>query len=98
MCLLLSSLRFLFQEIFIFDESGTNVGLLKPVTGSPQYVEPPNVYRNDAGNDGIVDADVVPLNLLHANAINGFWQVDLQGAFKRDTHVYPRRPTCNTCM
>ena len=65
----------------IFDENLVNVGLNKPVTGSPQWVGDAtfaSVFTLQAGNDGILDNDATPVNMVHTGGFDGFWQVDLQ--------------------
>jgi hypothetical protein len=67
-----------FKELMVLDGDGYNVALKKPVTGVPQYIGDPSTYLNVNGNDGIIDGDIVPLNLVHATAVDGWWEVDLQ--------------------
>ena len=69
----------------ILDSAGYNVALSKPVNSSTQFVSanPLNMLTASAGNDGVVDQAVVPLNLVHsADLGTGWWTVDLQVSFE----------------
>ena len=51
----------------VLTADGTNVELGKPVTGTPQNAADANtVYTLAAGNDGIIDTDVAPINMVHS--------------------------------
>lgn len=72
-----------------FDQSMTNVALLKPVTGSPQIsTDASAIYRASFGNDGIIDLCIEPCfsNMVQSQAVTpNFWQVDLGGVFNLST-------------
>lgn len=70
-----------FKEIMVWDEAFNNVILNKPVTGMQQFQNDGSPYSLIHGNDGIVDGDVVPLNLVHSAVQGGWWEADLQGMY-----------------
>lgn len=79
-------------ELFAFDQTGLNVALLKPVTGSLMLTTDINgVYRIEMANDGIIDLCVEPCfsNMIHTSGTgsSAFWQVDLQGVYNLSSIV-----------